>query len=418
MARLNKFQHFYAKNKLVINLVLLTALFFIHCFWGNMMFVAFPILLLFVIIDNIRNGFSYILFSIPFCMMNLYWSAVLFCICVVAYMIKFFIITYFIEKNKPNKWLLIFMGIFFIYCLLPIGSYNGQYWTRIAIFFCLFAAFGMIIQKPNVVRLGFNFKILALALLISCVFSATFYFSPYMHETMVLSFSGGRGRYQGLVGHPNVLAMFCELLMAVMAYFILAKKASWKEWFFLVALTAIGFFTLSKTFLALAIFMYLVIFIVMLKRHFVATLITTCLGATMLIILGLCFPKIVTIFVDRFIGSFAECKSFADFMNMVTTGRYDLWVEYLTFLSNNPLRLFFGCGLGAGVLSTLSAHNMLITGTYELGIVGMILLGIAVGVMIKEFRKNSEEKVSKAIWLPIVIVALIASFEDLIFYII
>ena len=416
--KLNKFGRYYANHRFLINILVLVGLFFGHCFWGNMMFVVFPILLLMVLFDNTRNGFSYIVFSIPFCMMNLYWSAVLFAGCALVYMIKFYAIMYFKEKTKPNWLLLIFVGIFFIYGLIPFGGYNENWGVRMAAFFAMFAFIGMIIKKPQVVRLGFNFRLLAFALLLTCVYSATFYFSPYMSEAMVLSYAGGRGRFQSLLGHPNVFAMFCTFCILAMAYFILSKKNKWFDWLLMIGLSVAGFFTLSKTFLLLMLVVYFVVVIWMFTQNFLRTFVWGSIALTAIIILGLLYQNIVIIIVNRFVGTFSECHTFADFMNMITTFRYDLWVEYATHLAHNPMVLVFGAGMGAPVLSTLSAHNLFITGTYQLGLVGMLLLAVAIILMIREYKKNAEEKVTWAIWLPVVIVFALSLVEDLIFYIV
>ncbi|MBQ8468465.1 MAG: hypothetical protein IJ542_01775 [Clostridia bacterium] len=416
--KLNKFERFYANNRFVINICVLLAMFFVHCFWGNMMFVAFPILLLMVLFDNIRNGFSYVVFSIPFCMMNLYWSAILFAACVCVYMIKFYVILYFKEKTKPNWLLIAFVALFFIYASLPFGGYNANWGVRMAGFFAMFAFIGMVIKKPQVARLGFNFRLLAFALLLSCVYSATFYISPYMNEAMVLSFAGGRGRFQSLLGHPNVLAMFCDFAIVALAYMILSKKNKWFDWLLMIGLTVAGFFTLSKTFLLLMILVYLVIIIWLFTQNFLRTFIWGSIAVTALIVLGVVYQNIVAIIVNRFVGTFSECHTFADFMNMVTTYRYDLWVEYATHLAHNPLVLVFGAGMGAPVLSTLSAHNLFITGTYQLGLVGMAILAVAIILMIHEYHKNAEEKTTWAIRLPIAVVFALSLVEDLIFYIV
>lgn len=419
--RPHKFVSFYAKNRLIINLVVLALLYFGHCFWGNMMYVVFPLLLLMVLFDNNRNGLSYIFFSIPFCMMNLYISPALFCGSVAVYMIKFYVVLYIKEKSKPN-WLLIAAVLaFLIYCCLPPNRYGGNWIMKLCLFFVAFAVFGMIIKKPNIMRLDFNIKLLAFAVLLSVAYSSTFYFSPYMSETMIISIEGGRGRFQALMGHPNAFAMLCEFLIASLAYLIVSKKCKWGgtvEWLLMLALTVSGFFTLSKTFIIIMLVIYLVLVIWLLKNHFVRTITIGSIALTVMIIVGLQFPSVVVALFNRFVGRFSECHTFADFMNMITTARWNLWVEYSNYLLANPLVMVFGAGLGAPVLTTLSAHNIILTGVYSIGIVGMLLLVFVMIVMILEYRKNAKPLPSKWIMLPIVVMALIGMVEDLIFYIV
>lgn len=416
--RPNKFISFYAKNRLVINLVFLSMLYFAHCFWGDMMYVAFPLLLLMVLLDNTRNGLTYLFYSIPFCMMNLYISAVLFCVCALVYVLKFYAILYFKEKTKPN-WLLVgAVALLLVYCCLPPNRYNGNWAMKLGMIFGSFAIFGMIIKKPNVMRLGFNFRIFAVAILVSVVFASTYYFSPYMSQAMTIAGGGGRGRFEALMMHPNVFAMVCELVISCIAYFIVSKRGKWWDWLLLIALTVSGFFTLSKTFLIIVLVIYFVLAIWMLKEKFSTTVIVGSIVLTVLIILGLYYQNIVMIIVNRFVGTFSECHSFADFMNMITTGRYNLWIEYATYLAHNPLVLVFGAGLGAPVLSSLSAHNMFLTGTYSIGLVGMTLIVVVAILMILEYRKNCDRLPSKWILLPVVAMLMLSMVEDVIFYIV
>lgn len=416
--RPNKLVCFYAKNRLTINLVFLGMLYFAHCFWGDMMYVAFPLLLLMVLFDNNRNGLTYLFFSIPFCMINLYLSAVLFCACALVYLLKFYAVLYFKEKTKPNWVLLVLVGLLIVYCCLPPNRYNGNWGMKLGMIFGSFAIFGMVIKKPNVVRLGFNIRIFALAILVSVAFASTYYFSPYMSEAMTIAGGGGRGRFEALMTHPNVFAMVCEFVIGCIAYFIMSKRGKWFDWLLLVALTVSGFFTLSKTFMVIMIVVYLVLAIWMLKENFARTVIVGSIVITALIILGVCYPNIVMIVVNRFVGTFSECHSFADFMNMITTDRYNLWIEYATYLGQNPLVLVFGAGLGAPVLHYFSAHNFILTGVYSVGIVGMLLILAVAIAMIVEYRKNAKPLPSKWIVVPIIVMLMIGMVEDLIFYIV
>lgn len=65
-------------------------------------------------------------------------------------------------------------------------------------------------------------------------------------------------------------------------------------------------------------------------------------------------------------------------ISSMTTGRTEIWMDYLQFLKNNPWRLLFGNGIGVGYLHTrkgfYAAHNFYIELLYHLGIVGGSLL--------------------------------------------
>ena len=107
--------------------------------------------------------------------------------------------------------------------------------------------------------------------------------------------------------------------------------------------------------------------------------------------------------------------NFEDFLNVVTTGRYNLWVIYSNNWVASPLAMFFGYGLGFPFIDssgTLSPHNLYLTMVYQLGVVGTILLSVIIlSIFIKIFMKT---KVNKwAITVPIIIFMLLFMVEDL-----
>lgn len=424
--KLSNFQRFYLKNRLFINFAILLALFFVHCFWGYTMYIVYPLLLLMIIFDNIRNGFSYIVFTVPFCMLNVYISSLLFCLCILIYICKFYWILYITEKNKPNIPLVVTLGVFLVYCLLPIGKYNVNLLLKFSMLFFMFACIGMVIKKPNVIRLGFNVRVLAIALLISSAFAATYFISPYMKDITPLMFATANGkfvRFQALLQQPNVLAMICEILLSVLAYFIISGQASWKDYAFFVVLSVLGLSTFSKTFLILLCVIYFSVFVGMLIKHPIKTLIITCILVGIVAIIGVFNTKLVMVFYNRFMGSFKHCNNFVDFLSMITTGRSWLWFSYVNYLGKNPLALIFGRGLGAPVLSSLdssmqfSAHNAFISMIYQIGLVGFLLLIAVAVLMILEFKRNNKTKLHKAIFVPIIVIFLILLVEDMVFYI-
>ncbi len=417
-SRLNKFERFYLKNKLIINCAILLALFFVHCFWGYTMYIVYPIILALVIFDNLRNGFSYLMFTIPFSTLCLNISAILFAACVLIYILKFYWILYIREKSKPNIALLVSIGAFLVYCALPTGKYNANLFAKLAILFLIFTCVIMIIKKPNVIRLGFNIKILSVSLLLSCLLFLTYFISPYLQSFITFDMASDKiRRFEAFLTQPNVFAMMCEILLAALAYFIISKQASWKEYSLFILLTIAGLTTFSKTFLIIVCVIYFAIFVSWLIKSPIKTLVITSIAVGIIVIIGVFNMKLVMVFYNRFMGGFKYCNSFADFMNMITTGRAHLWIVYLSYLGENPLALFFGRGLGAPLLDVYSAHNSFISMIYQLGLVGVALFVVAIVFMVLEFKKNNKYKLNKAICLPWIVLTLMLMVEDLVFYI-
>ena len=84
----------------------------------------------------------------------------------------------------------------------------------------------------------------------------------------------------------------------------------------------------------------------------------------------------------------------------------------------NPIVIFFGRGLGAPLVASLSAHNFYITMIFELGIVGSILFVLMFVALILDYKKrNPDYKFQKAYLIPIIIIGLLMMVEDLFLYI-
>ncbi len=94
MTKLKQYFQLYLQKRFICNLVILSILYFVHCFWGDMMFIAFPILAIMVTLDNLENGISYIFFSLPFIFLKVYLSPILFLVCVIIFILKFYFVLY------------------------------------------------------------------------------------------------------------------------------------------------------------------------------------------------------------------------------------------------------------------------------------------------------------------------------------
>lgn len=99
------------------------------------------------------------------------------------------------------------------------------------------------------------------------------------------------------------------------------------------------------------------------RRHFLQVLF---IAAVTLFVLLICAGKI-----KIFQTVFARL-SLVDNIKSLTTGRTAIWQDYLRHFSNEGFTLFFGNGLGAGLVNDRGAHNTYIDLIYYLGIIGTV----------------------------------------------
>lgn len=418
MKMLTWWKEFYIKNRLTINIVLLSVMFFANCFCKEVAYGAFSVLILLVLLDSLENGLSYIFFSVPFFYVSLYISAMMFFAAAALYIIKFFIIQFFVRKEKINWWAFALCALCLVFCAMPIGTYNFNWVYKFFTLFFVFALlFAISVKNQKVFRWHFNFKLLSLAVIVMAAFGTIYLLPPYLGQVYhIESFADVKYlRYMGLLYQPNFVAMFSYIPFAILAYFIISGKAKWQDWVLFALLSVVGFSSFSKTFLIIFALILLSLFVWALIKNWKVTLGATIVFAALVTILYFAKPDIFQSYVGRFFGEINSCQSATDVMNKLTTGRYSLWVEMGQYLGSHPLQLFFGRGLGAAPLSSAGPHNTILSMVYQLGIFGSVLFLAPIVLLVWQLCKNV--KFSKAIAVPLLLF-FITLVEDTIFFII
>ncbi len=409
------------ENALLINCFILSVIFLANCFLPVFSYFAFIYLTILLLSSDLKNGLSYIFFAFPFGGLNIPYSVILYLINVLIYVAKFMFIKVRTEhlKLKISKRTLIVLGILLAYIFIPIHAYyNVQLLIKSLCIVAVLAILYIIIKFPEDVQLKFNFRVLGIALLIASIYFAFHSVSPHMQETIdIFYISENMIRFSGLFNNPNTFALICEIGMFALAYYIMTGKADKKDLLAFVIYIALGIMTFSKTFMVIMSVVMLLMAIYAIKTH--SKQAWFCVIAFILIttIIVIVVPEFVLVYLNRF-GAGAGAGSTTDeIISAVTTSRSKVWKEYIKFLFANPLAILLGRGLGAPILSVYSTHNMYLGIVYQFGIVGAILLGILFALVFWDARKGNQTKISKAVFVPILCIALIAMVEDFIFYV-
>lgn len=412
----------YKKNELFCNLAILTILFFLNCFMWELSFVVFSFLFVCVIMANMSDGFTYLVFTIPFCMITNELSGFLYIAVVATFMLKGYIKLLFIDKQKIDKKIIIAFVIFVVYLLLPfdgINGYNDQLLIKFVILVGLVLFALLMTHYPKEFRIKINVNICALALFISVMLFGTYFISDYLQSSIKLLYYGDFIRFEALLSNPNILAMVCEICLALLVYYILSSKVSWVEIVSFIIFTVLGFSTMSKTFLILLFIMLSILIVYLLiKKPFYGLCVITGLCVIVVLVVAI-KPQLFAAYLNRFvdIGTDVAGNSFDGIMNNVTTYRYGLWKSYLQYMLHYPFTLFFGATLGARQLAGESAHNIYISSLYQFGIIGTILFALTLVFLFKDFKTNHPLMISKWIIVPIIIFAMIVCVEDLFMFI-
>lgn len=414
---MQKFKEFYLKNKLLINCIILSVLFFVHCFWNGMMWIIYPLLIILVLVGNIENGCSYLIYTIPFCYIGRGISLMLFMIAIFVFLTRFYILVIVKEKTKIKKRLFIPLAIFLVYCLLPLGKYNINYWYKLVFLLFIIVTLWVFVNRHEIINIRKNNRIFACAICVSALFGLTYFISPFLQTSLeVIYIKNNLIRFQALMGHTNIFGVMCEVCIAISAYNLI-KNRKWYDAVLLILVALLGLLTFSKTYLSLLAFITLAVVIWLFKIDWKKGVLFFLIVLSAIGLFVLFRPDVFSIFHSRFFGPIQECQNLTDILNMITTGRFGLWMEYLLYLSQHPIRFLFGSGLGAPALGDMSAHNAYISMIYQLGVVGTALFVYLIIAVIKT-NSNKTRNRNPAIWIPVITILLIFCIEDIMFYII
>lgn len=188
----------------------------------------------------------------------------------------------------------------------------------------------------------------------------------------VLSHSGII-RYAGYYGDPNFYSAHITAALSgalIMLLGRVSKKRAVVMIFLIAALLYCGFMSVSKSFFLVSLTL-LVFWIIAFsfKRERVSLKVMIILTFS----IGVIFLLSTTVFsgmVDMMFSRFGNDTNLSDF----TTGRTDIWMQYINTLGEDPLLLLFGKGFTSATVNGRAAHNTVIQAFFQFGIIGAILL--------------------------------------------
>ena len=170
-----KLKKYYNDNKLLFHCALIAILFFINCFVEDFSIIVFLAVGIIIIFSKINEGFSLLVFCIPFCCLDDYFSVLMFFIAFAILIIKGYYVYLRVEKNKLPLAVSISIGLFVVYSLLPIGEYNGSLWVKLLIILILVLFFNLYNYYRKEISIQNNLGILAISLFISATFYLTYF---------------------------------------------------------------------------------------------------------------------------------------------------------------------------------------------------------------------------------------------------
>lgn len=418
---MERIKKYYLDNRLLCNCIILAILFFVNCFVQNFCFVVFLLIVVLMITEDRKDGFTILIFSLSFAGIEQenieYIGFYLLAVCLVVYLVKNYIVLFAIEKQKINWKIFGAVMVFICYSVLHFGNYNVQFLIKFSAIMLLFLLLNLFVRHTDILNLKYNVSVLGVGLIISCAYFLTYFISPIVKCHIVWE-TGEYIRFTAFYTNPNVIAMVCEFCLAFLMYYLLQDKWEWTDIIAFIIFAVVGITTLSKAFLILFSIMMCVMVVYLLKKYKM-TAFWWLFGTFCFIMIVLVINKdFLMTYMGRFIKGWQSDldDGYQQILDVATTGRYELWTTMLDYIFTHPLVLIFGRGLGAPLIASVSSHNFYISLLYQMGIVGgVIFVGMFV-VLIREYLKQNPHKVSKAVIVPIVIIGLLMCVEDLLLF--
>lgn len=310
------------------------------------------------------------------------------------------------SKNKKN---IIFISAIFAFCLVLF--IYGLVLTHLKVY-KLWQSLGIILMLAivyllNEVSVKKATLILSLGLIVSTVLSLVSYYCGISGAQPFITDTISKFRFSAYFDYVNALALYCSLCQTCLLTLFLTNKLDIRKWFYLpILITIIGLFTFSKSFISITAVTYAIAILLGFiksknKHQFIKY---GLVGVAIVTVIALIFHNYLEIVIKRFF----LLNEYEGTLNIVTTGRFDIWKTYFKHLASSPLYILFGCGITADSVGKYTPHNLFVSILYRFGIVGiLVLIGFALFII-----KQIGLKKNVSCYLPLFIVLINAFFED------
>ena len=379
--------------------------------WGslavnNLLFVVLAMCTVFVsVFSDIDNTYYHLFFTLPFTVIYKLspTSTSLF-----AYLMIITGIVLLVRKNKLPGFSMVLIIMFIAYALIGTGNAYTTLLKMIAGLLLLYV-FVTTVQPENFKNHIMSFSLGVLGSSIIGTMKLTWNtLSAYFGDIDTILFDGELSmRFSGLNYDPNYYCIGVVFAIFLCMMLIYNKQGNRLLLFGLIAALAyFGFSSYSKMFL-LSFFLLGIIFIFYNfktpKQIFVTLICVSVLAV--------------------FLYKWAISSGYLDIILMrlegsdISTGRFDIWTECFSYLSEHPLSMFFGDGLG---YQTFEPHNAYIELVLIFGLFGGSIFIITIFSLIRMIRHIEKRSLSHYAMLLLFFVMIgtlgMVTVNDLMFY--
>lgn len=313
------------------------------------------------LIGSVDSLYYHLLFSISFTAiykLSPSSSSLIAYVIILTALILIFRIRYFSQNH------LVLILFYALYVLLGMGN---NYTTVIKMIMTMFLLYFFIdtVQPYNFKNhiMAFSLGVISSSVVGSFKNSIPQLKSFITSEFTIMGENSLTTRFTGLNADPNFFSV-SAIFAIVLCMMLYLNKCGNRIFLGLIIVvqTVFGFISYSKMFLMVLFFV-----------------------AVILVLSGMSSPKkIVVTFISAFavgggILHWMQKNGYLSYMEKrlfegdISTGRFEIWKDYLDYIGNSIKTLILGDGLGVAYLSTGGPHNTYIEAIYFVGLVGSVL---------------------------------------------
>ncbi len=423
LEKFKRLKDLYLSHHLVCVLTISTFLLFLSSLWHPFIFIMLAYLLVSMTFFNIRDIFCCLFYNLVFS------GYLILFIGVAAYTFILLMVKYIIDVVKKREKIYVLPlsltgAIILIFSLIfyEVNDYGAMQGVLIIAIFLL--AYLLFCYRKQIDAEA-CFKYLAIGLIVSLIVGFILYAIPIAKMFSFKDWGYGMvgvkqrlfhddGTYKRLLllnFHENHLCAICVAVLSFIVYYFLSKNnnKSLKQIIFysfaFIIAAAIGILTLSKAFIILFVLILifaLIMAVVVYKKKSLKIVIPTLVVA---IVLCIIFRNKISTIIERFLFK----DSSGNLFDKITTGRMNIWKQFLAETFSTPLKALFGVGIFTKDIVDIGPHNLYIAVLYRFGIFGIIAIGFLVWSYLREI--NYKLKCSFISIFPLLILLLLAMQE-------
>ncbi len=197
-------------------------------------------------------------------------------------------------------------------------------------------------------------------------------------------------RYSGFYGDPNFFSAHITTVLGGIFVIFLNQPVRHRA-ITLVALTSLlvycGFMSVSKSFFLILVVLILFWLIALL---FAREKVTAKVAILLTLLVGVAFLLMSTAFTDM-VGMLLSRLRGNQSLSDLTTGRIDLWMQYLRAFTQDPLLILFGKGFSNVLINERASHNTILQIVFQFGLLGGVMLLVWMVYYVRNLMLGAKE---------------------------